>query len=138
MAEVDGNGAVVRGYTWGLDLSGTLDGAGGIGGQLFITENGGTLTNHFVAYDGNGNVAALVRTDGVETARYEYGPFGELIRANGPIARTDPFRWSTKFWDEESELVYYGYRYSTVQDWGDGSTAIQSKKQAASTSMLLF
>jgi len=44
---------------------------------------------------GNGNVTALVRTDGTEAARYEYGPFGELIRANGQIARTNPFRWST-------------------------------------------
>lgn len=111
LAEVDAGGNIVRSYTWGLDLSGTLDGAGGIGGLLFVTDHGGTLTNHFVAYDGNGNVAALVRTDSTETARYEYGPFGELIRATGPIARTNPFRWSTKFWDEESELVYYGYRY---------------------------
>lgn len=27
------------------------------------------------------------------------------------MAKTNPFRWSTKYWDEETGLVYYGYRY---------------------------
>jgi len=44
-------------------------------------------------------------------ARYEYGPFGELIRATGPMAKVNPFRFSTKYQDEETGLVYYGYRY---------------------------
>jgi|YelNatPaOPRAMG01_1025707.scaffolds.fasta_scaffold00311_3 RHS repeat-associated protein len=44
-------------------------------------------------------------------AHYEYGPFGEAIRATGPASRLNPFRWSTKFTDEENALVYYGYRY---------------------------
>ena len=43
--------------------------------------------------------------------RYEYGPIGEVLRATGPMATMNPFRWSTKFWDDESGLVYYGYRY---------------------------
>jgi hypothetical protein len=30
-------------------------------------------------------------------ARYEYSPYGELIRASGPMAKANPFRWSTKF-----------------------------------------
>lgn len=47
--------------------------------------------------------------------RYEYNPYGELIRATGLLARQNPFRWSTKFWDEESGLVYYGYRYYSPQ-----------------------
>ena len=45
------------------------------------------------------------------SARYEFSPYGELLRATGPLATANPFRWSTKFWDEESGLVYYGYRY---------------------------
>ena len=39
------------------------------------------------------------------------GPFGELIRATGPMAKLNPFRFSTKYQDDESDLVYYGYRY---------------------------
>jgi len=52
-----------------------------------------------------------VQSDGTVSARYEYGPFGEPIRETGTFARSNPFRWSTKYWDPESDLVYYGYRY---------------------------
>jgi len=38
-------------------------------------------------------------------------PFGELIRSSGPLAQANPFRFSTKYWDQESDLVYYGFRY---------------------------
>lgn len=68
----------------------------------------------FVSYDGNGNVVALVSAaDGAETARYEYGPFGEVIRMTGPACGTNPFRFSTKYQDDETDLLYYGYRYYT-------------------------
>ena len=66
----------------------------------------------FVAYDGNGNVAVLVNAaDGTILANYEYGPFGEVIRSTGPMAKTNPFRFSTKYQDDESDLLYYGYRH---------------------------
>jgi len=66
----------------------------------------------FVAYDGNGNVAGLfAASDGSNTARYEYGPFGEPLRSTGPLAAANPVRWSTKVTDDESGLVYYGFRY---------------------------
>ena len=39
------------------------------------------------------------------------GPFGELIRATGPMATGDPLRFSTKYQDNETDLLYYGYRY---------------------------
>ena len=100
-------------YIWGPDLSGTLQGAGGVGGLLFIQSDGGSTAddNHFVSMDANGNVLALVNGDGDVTAQYEYGPFGELLRATGTFAADNPFRFSTKYTDKESGLVYYGYRY---------------------------
>jgi len=65
-----------------------------------------------VAFDGNGNMATLVNAaDATLAAQYEYGPFGEVIRASGPLARANPARFSSKFQDDESDLVYYGYRY---------------------------
>lgn len=106
--------STLNSFLWGQDLSGTEDGAGGIGGLIALLEyGGGALANaDFCAYDGNGNITALVRAgDPLPSARYEYSPYGELIRASGPLARENPFRWSTKFWDEESGLVYYGYRF---------------------------
>jgi RHS repeat-associated protein len=104
------NNAVVRSYLWGTDLSGSLQGAGGVAGLLAVSDaaNG----THFASFDGNGNVMALVSaTDGSISARYEYGPFGELIRATGPLAFLNPFRFSTKFQDDETGFLYYGYRY---------------------------
>jgi RHS repeat-associated protein len=53
------------------------------------------------------------------SAQYEYSPFGDVLRATGPLARSNPFRFSTKFLDEETDLVYYGYRYysPTLMRW---------------------
>jgi len=100
-------------FAWGLDLSGTMQGAGGVGGLLWMTvPSGANAGRYFCAYDGNGNVMALVSAaDGSVAARYEYGPFGEVIRATGPMAKANPFRFSTKYQDDETDLLYYGYRY---------------------------
>jgi len=106
------NNSLVRSYVWGLDLSGTLDGAGGVGGLLWLTINSGpSAGTHFVCYDGNGNVVALnSASTGTETARYEYAAFGEPIRVTGPAARQNPFRFSTKRTDDTTDLVLYEYR----------------------------
>ena len=65
-----------------------------------------------MAYDGNGNVTALINAaDGALAANYEYGPFGEAIRMTGPMAKANPWRFSTKYDDDESDLLYYGYRF---------------------------
>jgi RHS repeat-associated protein len=112
VAEVGASGSLVRAYTWGTDLSGSQQGAGGVGGLLEVSYHGTSTTNAFVAYDGNGNVTALVNVlDGTLLANYDYGPFGEVIRATGPMAKVNPFRFSTKYQDDESDLLYYGHRY---------------------------
>ena len=63
-------------FTWGLDLSGSPQGAGGVGGLLWMTIPSGTNAGmYFYAYDGNGNVMALVNAAyGIRSAVYEYGP----------------------------------------------------------------
>jgi RHS repeat-associated protein len=81
-----------------------------VGGLLLVRSVELGVTN-FVAHDGNGNVAALVNVaNGAVTAQYEYGPFGELLRATGESAKANPFRFSTKYQDDESDYLYYGYR----------------------------
>ena len=78
----------------------------------FTVVSGANAGTYFYAYDGNGNVIALTKaSDGTIVAQYEYGPFGELIRATGPLAFVNPFRFSTKFEDDETGFLYYGYRY---------------------------
>ena len=114
IAEVDAQtGDLIRTYVWGLDLSGTMQGAGGIGGLLWINVEGGSNAGrYFVAYDGNGNVMGLVSADdGSVVAQYECGPFAEPMRATGPAAADNPLRFSTKYTDPETGLLYYGYRY---------------------------
>ena len=55
--------------------------------------------------------SAVTATNGAVAARYEYGPFGEPLRASGPAARMNPFRFSTQFTYADTGLSYYGYRY---------------------------
>ena len=94
-------------YTWGLDLSGTLQGAGGVGGLLAVVRNG---TPYFPCYDGNGNVTDYVDAAGNIRAHYEYSPFGEIAAQSGDLADTFTHRFSTKPFDAETSLVMYQLR----------------------------
>ena len=78
-----------------------------VSGELLVA--GG---EHLAAYDGNGNVVGLVSPiDGTRTAEYEYNPFGGTLRATGSACDSNPFRFSTKYTDDETGLLYYGHRY---------------------------
>ena len=110
LVELDGANTVVNSFTWGLDLSGTLQGAGGVGGLIANKPAAGAA--RFAAYDGNGNVVALIDGGSGQTdTHYEYGPFGETLRATGAMANANPFRFSTKYTDGETDLLYNGHRY---------------------------
>ncbi|MBM3854084.1 MAG: hypothetical protein FJ399_13175 [Verrucomicrobia bacterium] len=118
MAELDSaTGKLVRSYTWGLDVASSLGGTGGVGGLVLETVHSDTtLTAFHVSCDGGGNVTALVnRGTNQLAASYEYGPFGENVRTQvfdaTLAAQGQPFRFSTKFTDPETGLVYYGRRY---------------------------
>jgi len=95
-------------YIHGLDMSGSLGGAGGIGGLLAAKLGTNSVC---YTYDANGNVSELLAADCSLAAHYEYSPFGETIVATGPLASENKFRFSTKFTDDETTLLYYGYRY---------------------------
>jgi RHS repeat-associated protein len=116
IAELDAlNGsAPIRTHVWGLDLSGTLSGAGGVGGLLFTDSHLSSPSTHASSYDGNGNLISLVDMNtGTTTATYEYSPFGETLIADGPAATANPFQFSTKYTDPETNFLYYGFRYFT-------------------------
>ena len=99
-------------YAWGLDLSGTREGAGGVGGLLFARLHGATSITHAAAADGNGNVLAYFESaTGERTARFEYGPFGEPLVADGTAAEQLSYRFSTKPRDPLTGTYYYGYRW---------------------------
>jgi RHS repeat-associated protein len=101
-----------RKYLWGPDISGTHGGAGGAGGLLLIRETKGNQTiDLFPLYDGTGHVIALTDSTGTLQAEYAYGPFGEAIYARGPKASSCPFRYATKYYDEETGLYNFGRRF---------------------------
>jgi len=108
-------------YTRGLDLSGTFQGAGGIGGLLARTEisNFQSLTHAFYHADKVGNVTALVDTNQQVVARYLYDPFGRVLAMGGPLAEANLYRFSSKEAHEQSGLVYYLYRFydPALQRW---------------------
>ena len=96
-------------FVWGLDLSQSLQGAGGIGGLLCSVDGGNV---RYFLYDANGNVGQVVDTaDGSVDARYRYDAFGNALEAEGAYAGENAFRFSTKYFDGETGLYYYGFRY---------------------------
>jgi RHS repeat-associated protein len=110
VALVNPASSIVQSFIWGPDLSGSPQNGGGIGGLLALNDTANGL--HFIASDGNGNLVMLAKAaDGSLSGLYEYGPFGEVIRATGSMAKANPFRFSTKYHDDETDLLYYGYRY---------------------------
>jgi RHS repeat-associated protein len=110
--ELDGDMNALRSYGWGLDLSRSEQGAGGVGGLLFATHHtGASAGTYHTTYDGNGNLVSLRSSAGLAMARYEYGPFGETVTSRDVLAGVNPFRFSTKYQDAETGLLYYGYRY---------------------------
>ena len=111
LAELRTNGTVKRSFDWGLDLSASIGGAGGIGALLAMHDHDQGQT-HLFSYDANGNVSALINRSSAEvSAAYEYDPFGNLVRKTGSYADSNPFRFSTKYYDSESRLSYFGFRY---------------------------
>jgi len=68
---------------------------------------GGTPYSYL--FDGKGNVTALLNASGVVAATYQYDPFGlPVVPAN---SLSQPMQFSTKPYDEETGLSYYGYRF---------------------------
>ena len=101
-----------RTYTWGLDLSGSLQGAGGVGGLLAMETKDEAPGNRvaYPYYDGNGNVLGILDELPSVLSDYEYDAFGNLV-FQGKDNRDNPFRFSTKYFDKETGFYYYGYRY---------------------------
>jgi len=62
---------------------------------------------YFVA-DGNKNIIALKDATGATTDDYTYTPFG-AVTASG--STDNPFRFSSEYYDAETDLVYYNFRY---------------------------
>jgi RHS repeat-associated protein len=62
--------------------------------------------------EGRGGAVALAESPGAKAvSQCGHRAFAEVIRATGPMVRVNLLRFSTKYQDHETDLVYYGYRY---------------------------
>ena len=121
----DGNNLPTLTLTRGRDLSGSLQGAGGIGGLLAMTENStlntqnSQLATSYYHADGNGNVTCLINTNQFVVARYLYDPFGNTLSMSGPKASANLYRFSSQIIHEQSGLYGYLYRWydPNLQRW---------------------
>jgi RHS repeat-associated protein len=103
-------------YVWALDLSGTRQGAGGVGGLLFEKHNGAI---YIPCYDANGNITTYVDENGSMVAYRQFDAFGNTIAKGGAMVDVFHFWYSTKYLDHDTGLYYYGYRYYSpmLQRW---------------------
>lgn len=118
--ERDGSNSPTVGYTRGLDLSGSFQGAGGIGGLLACSTLNTQPSSHaYYHSDGNGNVTFLVTSTQTTGARYRYDPFGNLISKSGALADANLYRFSSKELHAKSGMYYFLYRFydPELQRW---------------------
>lgn len=120
---------LLKTHVWGLDLSGSREGAAGIGGLLAAADTRGTTTaTDDVAaaycYDANGNVTQLVdwrqtavtpNSDEWGAARliaaYEYDPYGSVVAQSGSYSNDNPWQYETSPIDLVPGTYHRGSRH---------------------------
>jgi len=121
--ERDVNNNPTVSYTRGSDLSGSLEGAGGIGGLLARSTGypySGNWTNHnYYFADGNGNITYMINSSQAMVASYRYDPFGNTISSSGGLSGANVYRFSSKEVHANSGMYYYLYRFydPNLQRW---------------------
>lgn len=98
-------------YYWGKDLSGTLDGAGGVGGLILVRVDG---VCYVPICDAGGNISVYCNAQGTVVAERAYSPFGQMISArssNELLFRRLHIWFSTKYLDLETGLYDFGGRF---------------------------
>lgn len=116
--ERDANNTPLVSYTRGNDLSGSLEGAGGIGGLLgrsHVYVGGNWYAHNYYHADGGGNVTYLMTSGQGLGASYRYDPYGNVISSGGGYAEANVYRYSSKEHHAASGLYYYGYRWYEPQ-----------------------
>ena len=91
--------------TWGLDLDGTMQGLGGVGGLLAVVRDGDCT---IPAYDGNGNITEYISDDGTIVFHSDYSSFGRERLTSGD--NNYSHRFSTKPTCRKTRLLHYQLR----------------------------
>jgi RHS repeat-associated protein len=116
------NNTPTVGYTRGTDLSGSLEGAGGIGGMLARSHgysSGNWSTHNFYHADAGGNITYMINGGQSMVASYRYDPYGNTISSSGSLAGANVYRFSSKEIHGYTGMYYYGYRWydPNLQRW---------------------
>ena len=112
VAYTNGMTSTIR-YFWGKNISGTLQGAGGVGGLLYLTVDG---TIYIPFYNNNGDITRYISEDGLVVAQFTYDPYGNVLEQAGAAADFLRFRFSTKYIDSEVGIVSYLKRFYAASD----------------------
>jgi len=137
-------------YTRGTDLSGTLEGAGGIGGLLarshgYASTNGNWYAHNFYHADGNGNITYLVNSSQGLAASYRYDAYGNWTDMSGPLAGANTYRFSSKMIDDVTGMYNYGYRWyapywmrwlNRDPKWDEGFAELSKVSRRGNTSVI--
>jgi len=99
---VDGQDVVAKEYVRGIDLG------GGIGGIIYQKKGSDYYYYHC---NHKGDVVALTDGNAELAAYYEYDAWGNVMTEAEKTGVENPYRYSTKEWDEKSRLSYFGARY---------------------------
>jgi len=65
--------------------------------------------------DGNKNVIGLMGNNGEISAKFAYSPFGQLLSSQNANTAECSFGFSCEYRDTETGLVYYNYRYYSLE-----------------------
>ena len=76
--------------------------------MLYMKRNG---VIYVPFYDAYGNILGYTDAQGNAVAEYAYNAFGDLVAKSGSMADEFTFRFSTKYFDSESNIYCYEYRY---------------------------
>ena len=93
--------SVTYSYIWGAE-----------GTPLAMTDS---INTFFYCLDANKNVTELVDSNGSSVAYYEYSPFGVTTLSIGSLAQTNPFRFSSEYFDSTTDFIHYKYRVYVPQ-----------------------
>jgi len=85
-----------------------LDLGGGIGGIIYQKKGSDYYYYH---YNHKGDVVALTDGSAKLAAYYEHYAWGTVMTQAEKSGVDNPYRYSTKEWDEKSGLYYFGARY---------------------------
>ncbi len=115
---IHGETQAVDQWIHGLDLSGDLQGAGGIGG--FLSWSRSTDTKAFLyCGDANGNITELIESGNPTNivGAYRWDAYGNSLANAGAEAASNVIRWSSKYVIAHTADKYFGHRMLRDHRW---------------------